>query len=153
MKKTPLIILVLALAACAAGQACACSCVGRPGTVAEEYGYADTVFEADVVNIWFDEDTWRRLAIVTVGRVWKGNPAPSTLIVTELDSAACGVEFLPGQSWLVFGTDMSWDGGQACHTHICTLTMPLEYADGIIAALESVDVSGSAWGSLKATYR
>ena len=153
MKTIPLIIVVIALAVCAAGQVFACSCVGRPGTVAEEYAVADVVFEAEVVNIWFDEDTWRRLAIVTAGRVWKGIPAPSTLIVTGWDSAACGVEFLPGGSWLIFGTDTSGGGGQSFHTHICTLTTPSEFAAGIIAELESVDVLEPTWGSLKAIYR
>lgn len=153
MKRTPLLTAILVLAAVVVPSAYACSCVGRPGTVAEEYAWADAVFEAEVVNIWFDTDLYRRLAVVTVARTWKGAPAPSVLVVTEFDSAACGIELLPGESWVVFATDSSWDGGQAYFTHLCTLSTPSAHAGGIIAELESVGLDEPTWGSLKAGHR
>jgi hypothetical protein len=146
-------LLLIAITTLFAAQSVACSCVGRPGTIAEEYQLSDKVFLGTVQSVGFTANGYQRLAVIQVEQSWKGYPGALVLVVTEVNSAACGVEFLPGQSWVVFGTDTMYDGGEAVYTHICTLAVQEEYAGAIMAELQVIPVQQSAWGRLKASYR
>jgi hypothetical protein len=136
-----------------AANALACSCIGRPGTVAEEYGWADTVFLGSVRTV-VQPTGWNHLLVeIQVESTWKGDPGALVFVITELSSAACGVEFQAGDNWVVFGTDTVREGVTGFYTHLCTLTTPEEYAADIIWELGPVPVRELAWGALKSCYR
>jgi hypothetical protein len=153
MSRKLLPIVVVAALILMSGNALACSCVGRPGTVAEEYLWADTVFLGTVQSVALPAG-WNNLLVeIQVERSWKAYPAPVVLVVTGLSSAECGVEFRVGDSWVVFGTDTVYEGVTGYFTHICTLTTPEEFAGAIMAELDVVPVQDRTWGGVKAIYR
>jgi hypothetical protein len=145
--------ILLAAFSVMAASALACSCIGRPGTVMEEYGWADTVFLGSVRTV-VQPTGWNHLLVeIQVESTWKGDPGALVLVITELSSAACGIEFQEGENWVVFGTDIVHEGVTGFYTHLCTLTTREDYAAGIIAELGPVSVREMAWGALKSCYR
>jgi len=145
--------ILLVVLSVMASSALACSCIGRPGTVTEEYGWADTVFLGSVRTV-VQPTGWNHLLVeIEVESIWKGDPGALVLVITELSSAACGVEFQAGDNWVVFGTDTVREGVTGFYTHLCTLTTPEEYAEDIIWELGPVSVQELAWGALKSCYR
>lgn len=153
MKKMLLSGILLVIISAMAVSALACSCVGRPGTVMEEYGWADTVFLGSVRTVVQPTD-WNHLLVeIEVEDTWKGDPGTVVLVITDLSSAACGIEFQVGENWVVFGTDITHEGVTGYFTHLCTLTTREDHAAGIIGELDSVPVMELEWGALKSCYR
>ncbi len=153
MKRMLLSGILLVVLSVMTASALACSCVGRPGTVAEEYGWADTVFLGSVRTV-VQPTGWNHLLVeIQVESTWKGDPGALVMVITELSSAACGIEFQEGENWVVFGTDTVREGVTGFYTHLCTLTTQEEYAEDIIAELGPVPVRELAWGALKSCYR
>jgi hypothetical protein len=71
------------------------------------------------------------LVTFDVERVWKGPDGSSLTLSTADSSAACGVEFVPGEQYLVYG--LGQDGQLT--TNLCTRTAPLASAGDDLAAL------------------
>ena len=153
MNKKLLSGILLVILSVMAASALACTCIGRPGTLTEEYGWADTVFLGSVRTV-VQPTGWNHLLVeLQVESTWKGDPGALVFVITELSSAACGVEFQEGENWVVFATDVVHEGVTGFYTYLCTLTTPEEYAADIIFELGPVSVRELAWGTLKSWYR
>jgi hypothetical protein len=134
-----------------AGSAYPCSCITP--TLPEAVDRADSIFLGAVESLSVMDG--RKLVILRVERSWKGNPGSEANIVTELDGAACGVDFLPGETWVVFATNSDWPSAGWSYTHLCTLNAPADtpYGQQIIENLDALPTAHSPWGSIKALYR
>jgi hypothetical protein len=114
--------------------ACACSC--EPTDLAARSDAAAAVFEGRVRAVAREgsaEVGPSRLRVtLEVVQTWKGADAEEIVVTTMTDSAACGVPFEPGRSYLVFAAS---DGANALSTGLCGGTKPREEADEDVAAL------------------
>jgi len=141
MNKKLLSGILLVILSVMAASALACTC------------WADTVFLGSVRTV-VQPTGWNHLLVeLQVESTWKGDPGALVFVITELSSAACGVEFQVGENWVVFGTDTVREGVTGFYTHLCSLTTPEEYAADIIFELGPVTVRELAWGALKSWYR
>jgi hypothetical protein len=74
-----------------------------------------------------------RLAVtLEVVQTWKGADAEEVVVMTMTDSAACGVPFEQGRSYLVFAAS---DASGALSAGLCGGTKPREESDEDVAAL------------------
>ena len=99
----------------------ACSCT-VPGTPTEELEIRDVVF-VGVVRV-IDEDSFRRDVVLQVDGYWKGANASPIVVSTCANSGCCGVDFVVGRSYIVYGNTK----GGVTVTSLCTRTRPLELA-------------------------
>ena len=128
----------------------ACSCVSIPAPLAA-LGEAETVFSGTVVA---RRDVNKPRADGVIGsmdpveytiavlEVWKGELADTVALRTARSSASCGYPFEIGTQYLIYADTRAGTG--CLRTNLCTRTKRLEYADGDIAALISLGVTGAA---------
>ncbi len=128
--------LALALAAFAVAAffhplkpAYACSCIAPPPPL-EARNQAESVFAGTVSAIGADANGY--LVTFDVEQFWKGPEGPQVTLATPSSSASCGVEFVEGEKYLVYGSFS--DDGQLS-TNLCTRTAPLANAGEDLAAL------------------
>jgi hypothetical protein len=84
---------------------------------------------------------------------WKASTHEGEVMVrTPLESAACGREFVAGESYLVYaGSSATGDYSD----NSCTRTVPLRFAESDLAALGSPGVvagAACAWSTVKSAY-
>ncbi|MCK4510556.1 HEAT repeat domain-containing protein [bacterium] len=128
----------------------ACSCVSPPPPLVA-LGEVDAVFSGTVVA---RRDASKPRADGMIGsmdpmeytiavlEVWKGELADTVAVRTARSSASCGYPFTIGTQYLIYA-DTRADTG-CLRTNLCTRTKPLEHADGDVAELNSLGVTGSA---------
>ena len=78
----------------------ACSCLPPPPP-AKAFAEADAVFMGKVVSFDDAGDNWQRLAKFAVTKIWKGERSAVNEILTANNSAACGYDFLVGETYVV----------------------------------------------------
>jgi len=106
-------------------EARACSCLPPPPP-AKAFAEADAVFIGKVVSFELTGDAFSsRLAKFSITKIWKGERSAVSEILTANNSAACGYEFLIGESYIIYAYQAS-DG--KLHTNICTRTRPARLA-------------------------
>jgi hypothetical protein len=127
--------LALAMAAFAASiffhplkPAYACSCM-MPGPPEQALNESQAVFSGTVKAVQGDADGV--LVTFDVDEIWKGPEGAELTLFTPGSSAACGVEFVQGEAYLVYG--MSQEGRLS--TNLCSRTTQLGSAGEDLAAL------------------
>ncbi len=100
----------------------ACSCAPVP--LDKAFALSGAIFSAEVTAVRPGPGAFSQTASVRVGRVFKGDlPSSGALeVVTANSSAACGVGFQPGESYLIWAAQRS--SGQI-QTNLCTPTKKL----------------------------
>lgn len=93
----------------------ACSCMAQ--TAEEAFQGHAAVFEGRIVEVRTGSDG-ARVAVVDVVQHWKGIEAERVEVSTPASSAACGVEFEPETSWLIYAQA----AGDAWTTGLCDRT-------------------------------
>jgi hypothetical protein len=110
-----------------AAPARACSCLQMPPR--QVFEESDAVFEGRVLEIVpNDNGITARLEVV---QSWKGVEIERVEVRTAGDSAACGIAFEVGTSWLVYADD---ENG-VLSTGLCSRTARIEEAEEDLAAL------------------
>jgi|GEM_PF-1872231 len=129
-------------------KAYACSCAAPP-SVHEAVQQSAAVFSGKVISIQEKQGLIFSSAdpvtvTLSVKRIWKGEPAQESRVLTALSEASCGYGFQPNKDYLVYaGQD---DEGRLVTT-LCSRTKPLSAAADDLAALgagKAPDVSGTA---------
>ena len=69
--------------------------------------------------------------VFTLDRVYKGDFAETAVVYTAANAAACGVNFLVGERYLVF----AYESGNTLRTGLCNLTQPVEQAPDLLRQL------------------
>jgi hypothetical protein len=106
----------------------ACSCV-QPGPPVQARDEAQSVFAGTVSAISGEGNGL--LVTFDVEQFWKGPEGPQLTILTSNNSASCGVEFVEGEKYLVYG--FSQDGRLS--TNLCSRTTTFANANNDLAAL------------------
>jgi hypothetical protein len=106
----------------------ACSCIAPPPPL-EARDQSQSVFAGTVSAVGADGNGL--LVTFDVEQIWKGPEGPQLTIATSGSSASCGVEFVEGEKYLVYG--MAQEGQLS--TSLCTRTAPLASAADDVAAL------------------
>lgn len=157
-KSTAFVVLLLALLAALLAtprSAAACSCTNNL-TLQQEFDYASVVFSGRVLEIQPGFDNMLEVRFEPLQR-WKGPLHSAQLVVTPLDTAACGFPFEVGEEYLVFTTGMFY--GVASHaefTHLCSRTSLLAgnpHLPGLPPPLATTPAARPSWGTLKIAYR
>ena len=107
----------------------ACSCMAPPPPLEARDG-AQSVFSGTVSDIGADANGF--LVTFDVEQFWKGPEGPQLTLSTPSSSASCGVEFVQGEKYLVYGS-FAEDG--QLNTNLCTRTAPIANAADDLAAL------------------
>lgn len=133
------LLLSTALAAIPCGRAAdRCSCLPPPPP-REALAQAGAVFAGTVVSVRAREGEGgmgeHEVRIVPTRR-WKGAAADTVVVRTPDNSAACGVAFTPGESYLVYAS-----GGDEPRVILCSRTRPLAQAGEDLAALGTPDAT------------
>jgi hypothetical protein len=132
------ISLFVALQLGSMGLAWACSCA-EPPPVADALAEADQVFYGEVLSIdgpaglgCGGVSSADPMAVrIEVRDAWKGTSAGETVTVeTARDGASCGVDFVEGETWLVYATD-----GRAS---LCSRTRMAGSGDDELAELDAL---------------
>lgn len=131
----PLFLLAAQLGTAPPCPADRCKCIPPPPP-REAIAQSDAVFTGVVARVEErrrsgKDAEWAVLEVtLAVTRRWKG-PAADTLVVrTATDSAACGVEFVAGEEYLVYA-----DGKGTLATDSCSRTAPVSRAGEDVEAL------------------
>lgn len=110
---------LLLLTAIPARTALACRCVPPPPP-SEAAAESDAVFQGIVAAIEVVNDFDLHVKF-DVSAVWKGPTAPTLVVRTANNSAACGYAFEAGAEYIVY----AWQSAEAgLHTNTCTRTRP-----------------------------
>lgn len=123
-------------------QACTCTTESE----AEAFAWADVVFEGKVLSVVFPpmDDQWSTADPVTwtfdVSEVYKGEAADIQEVVSALDSASCGVDLSPEETYVVFALEqdraLDLTDGQLS-THLCSGTRPARHEPVAVASQPS----------------
>lgn len=136
--------------------AVACSCTNEL-TLQQEFDSAWLVFSGRVTSI--QPDPFGTLAVFFEPlQRWKGPLDFHQLVVTPLDTSACGFPFEVGQEYLVFANSYNYGITltPAPFTHLCSRTSPLAGNPYIVALpppLVTTPAARATWGTLKVRYR
>ncbi len=131
----------------------ACSCT-FDHTVMEEFDIAVAVFAGTVTNIQPSADGYNLVVTITPTIRWKGGFDDPVQVLTPLNGAVCGYEFVVGESYLVFAFN---SGGQPpFFTHLCSRTGLLannSTVPQLPPPQHPVPTRMKTWGALKTFYR
>ena len=112
----------------------ACKCV-VPGSPSEEMAKFAMVFQGRVISVHeldrgdaTQADGGELSVEFGVETVWKGNVGRSINLTTQRDTAACGIAFVEGDTYVVYAGDES-------DVHRCSRTGPLSEAAEDLAEL------------------
>ena len=144
---TILLILCASLATISTGAAWACRCIAPPPPPLDALAEADHVFHGTVVAIAVEDEGFEHFVEFEVHEVWKGSARPGLIVRTASSSAACGVNFVVGEDYVVYAFDSN--PGDDLNTNSCTRTRPFTAEEGE-ALGEGVVVGGPA---CEATFR
>jgi len=144
---TILLILCASLATISTGAAWACRCIAPPPPPLDALAEADHVFHGTVVAIAVEDEGFEHFVEFEVHEVWKGSARPGLIVRTASSSAACGVNFVVGEDYVVYAFDSKQ--GDHLNTNSCTRTRPFTAEEGE-ALGEGVVVGGPA---CEATFR
>ena len=144
---TILLILCASLATISTGAAWACRCIAPPPPPLDALAEADHVFHGTVVAIAVEDEGFEHFVEFEVHEVWKGSARPGLIVRTASSSAACGVNFVVGEDYVVYAFDSKQ--GNDLNTNSCTRTRPFTAEEGE-ALGEGVVVGGPA---CEATFR
>ncbi len=89
--------------------ASACSCM-IPLPPMEALGQSDAVFVGTVIDITSGQRVYGNTVTLEADISWKGNVGKTVKIVTAQDSAACGVYFQVGKTYVVYAHQNTEDG-------------------------------------------
>lgn len=113
------------------GQACKCA---PPPSATEALQQASAVFEASVTQLVPAEG--ENEVTLRVTRAWKGISTETVRVRTRSDTAACGVPFEIGRSYLVYANQSTQaDTPIPLEVLRCSRTQPTEEAESDIAEL------------------
>jgi hypothetical protein len=115
--------------------ASACKCLRlEPAAAAEQ---ASAVFEGRVVEVAdvANAPAQRRQVTFRVVRVWKGMQSEQAVLTTASESAACGIDFVRDQNYVVYASK----DGDALTANSCSRTRVLADAD------DDIKVLGMGW--------
>ncbi|MBX3275435.1 MAG: hypothetical protein KF729_34540 [Sandaracinaceae bacterium] len=122
--------MISVLAALAPARAAACSCMAI--TALQAYEGHTVVFEGRVLEVRSAADpSGANVVRFEVVQHWKGVETEAIEVETGTSSAACGIAFEPGTSWLVYAND---DAG-VLRTGLCGRTQRIEDAAEDLATL------------------
>ena len=142
-----LLILCASLATISTGAAWACRCIAPPPPPLEALAEADHVFHGTVATIAVEDEGFEHFVEFEVHEVWKGTARPGLIVRTASSSAACGVNFIVGEDYVVYAFDSN--PGDDLNTNSCTRTRPFTEEEG--EALGEGVVVGSP--ACEATFR
>ena len=119
----------------------ACKCA-QPGTPSEELEKFPAVFAGRVVSVShsYDPDAAsvspedRTTVGFEVSAVWKGTVHETMYVTTPPTGGSCGVAFIEGEEYIVYGYDSDYDDG-GYTVGICSRTALLDQAQADIDAL------------------
>ncbi|QRG66838.1 hypothetical protein [Brevibacillus choshinensis] len=121
-------------------QACSCASPPDPLTARDRSNavFTGTVLAVNEVTDWsefmpFTKPIHKQVEVILeVQSIWKGITASQVRVITESDSASCGIDFQPGRSYLVYAT---FHEGSELYTHLCTRTAEVANAGEDLHAL------------------
>ncbi len=126
----------------AASPAHACSCASPPDPLtARDHSnavFTGTVLAVNEVTDWsefmpFTKPIHKQVEVILeVQSIWKGITASQVRVITESNSASCGVDFQLGKNYLVYA---SFHEGSELYTHLCTRTAEVANAGEDLHAL------------------
>jgi len=119
-----IVVTAIAIIAASVQETQACTCI-PPLPPAKAFAEADAVFMGKVVSFDNAGDNIQRLAKISVTKIWKGERSAVNEILTANNSAACGYEFVVGESYVIYAYKAS---DRNLHTNICTRTRPARLA-------------------------
>lgn len=131
----------------------ACSCT-YDRTVMEEFNFAVAVFGGTVTSVE-DAGSYDNLLVTLTPTIrWKGGFDDPVQVLTPMNGAICGFDFVVGESYLVFASNY---GGQPIFfTHLCSRTGLLA-GNSTVAELpppqQPVPTHTKTWGAVKTFYR
>ncbi|MGH7599345.1 MAG: T9SS type A sorting domain-containing protein [bacterium] len=135
---------ILFLTFCDAQETRACSCLPPPPP-AQALAEADAVFMGKVESFELVENGNRRLAKISLIKIWKGDRSPAGEILTAANSAACGYDFQVGETYVIY----AYKSPDGLHTNLCTRTAPLPSAAEDLKYLEALSffplTVGNSW--------
>ena len=122
-------------------QVYACKCA-QPGTPSEELEKFSAVFAGRVVSVRhsYDPDAAsfspedRSTVGFEVSAVWKGTVHEDMYVTTPPTGGSCGVAFIEGEEYIVYGYDSNYDDG-GYTVGICSRTALLDQAQADLDAL------------------
>ena len=117
----------------------ACSCV-PPSPPRQEFEDSDAVLMGTVTSFELVGE-YRRLAEITLLKLWKGEKERADEILTGLNSAMCGFHFVVGETYVIYA--FADDDGKLL-TSICTRTTRLDNAAEDLTFLDEIDPIFSA---------
>ena len=113
-----------------------CDCVPPPPPE-DAYNSADVVFSGQVTNIVEDWNNLFKEVSIDVYDVWKGTIQNQVIILTALDTGACGYNFQINEEYLIYG----YYSDNHLWTNICTRTNLLENAQEDLDYLNSLNIN------------
>ena len=152
-KKLFLAAVLIAGLTAAPRAAGACSCTGEV-SFAQAVSSSQEIYIGTVVDVRsaapeYPYMVWARLA---VSQHWKGSPGDTASVLTGENSAICGLDFVPGEDYLVYAQAYSSQGD--LFTHLCSRSHHTWEGDPDPSALDaSTPVVRRSWGALKLYYR
>ena len=151
-KRITVLGLMLAVLVCNGDSARACSCP-EPAPVSEQLEQRDMIFVGRVDSVQSDsENPGLVTAQFTVLAYWSGEPGREISVATTKTTAACGVPFTTGSTYLVFGDIM--DNGRF-GTNLCLPTTHIDRAQEMIERLGEarIPLMPDAWSGITIQYR
>ncbi|MGH7450573.1 MAG: T9SS type A sorting domain-containing protein [bacterium] len=138
------IVIILALTSVDAQETRACSC-WPPPPPAQAFAEADAVFMGKVESFEFIENGNRRLAKISLVKIWKGDRHAVSDIYTGANSAACGYDFQIGETYIIYA--YKGEAGRL-QTGLCERTAPLHSATEDLKYLEALSFFPLSLGNL-----
>jgi hypothetical protein len=135
---------ILFLTFCHGQETRACTCLPPPPP-AEAFAEAEAVFMGKVDSFEFIENGDRRLAKISLVKIWKGDRSTAGEILTAANSAACGYEFLAGETYVIYA--YKGENGRL-QTGLCERTAPLPEATEDLKYLEALSFFPLSLGNL-----
>ena len=126
MNRKILLLVATILAATSANvqKTSACTCVPPPPP-ARAFAEADAVFMGKVISFEFVENGYRRLAQISLVKIWKGDRSAMSEIYTASSSGACGYDFRVGETYVIYAYK---DESGRLQTGLCRRTAQVDAA-------------------------
>ena len=121
------VLLSASITGTQSGSLHACRCAGPPPPPLEALADADRVFHGTVVAIALEDKGFDYFVEFESHAAWKGNAASQLTVRTASSSAACGVNFVVGEDYIVYAYD-SAEGPPT--TNSCTRTRLFSEEEG-----------------------
>jgi hypothetical protein len=136
---------ILFLILCNVQETHACSC-WPPPPPAQAFAEAEAVFMGKVESFELVENGARRLATISLIKIWKGERSAVSEIYTGANPAVCGYDFQVGETHIIYA--YKGEAGRLV-TGLCERTAPLHKATEDLKYLEALSffplTVGNSW--------